>query len=154
MPTVKYKSAKGLLHALEHSLALLRHRLLLARWLLLPRQFLENAPLLVGQPHWDLHAQLDDVVPLVPQHLHALSPIKPTSPFSTRLCPSCEPCGMLSSLLPQTVSNARVVPRAACEMVSHSVEWMSSPTFRNLGCLLTLRRMSKSPLGPFSLWSP
>ena len=150
MPTVKYKSAKGLLHALEHSLALLARRLL-ARRLLLAGQLLEDAPLLVAQPLGDLHAQLHHVVAPVAHQLHALSRSRRTSPFSVRLCPSCEPCGMLSSRLPQTVSTARVVPSAACEIVSHSVEWMSSPAFRNLACRPTLSRMSRSPLGPFSL---
>ncbi len=72
-----------------------------------------------------------------------------TSPLMEIVLPSCEPYGILISFLPQMVSTCLRIPRAAWEMVIHSVESMSNSDFLNFGCLLTTNFSNKSPLGPF-----
>lgn len=148
-------SFESIFHALENSRVL--SLLLLERFvfggdrLLLLGELLENFALTFGQFCGNLYSQGYYLIASAFHALYTLFQMTVTSPLMEIVLPSCEPYGILISFLPQMVSTCLRIPRAAWEMVIHSVESMSNSDFLNFGCLLTTNFSNKSPLGPFQL---
>jgi hypothetical protein len=103
----------------------------------------------MGQLCGDFDAEGNHMIASSFHALYTLNDNSFTDPLSEIVLPSCVPSGIRISLVPQAVSIFLRVPRAACEMVIHSVLWISCPIFLNFGCLLTTIFRIKSPLGPF-----